>query len=299
MERNEPAAPAADDGSGIPADMVVDDDATTTASAPDPAAEAEQGFARRLGWMPKEEFSGPAERWVDHKAFIEKTQSSRALLQSQLKRMVERDAQKDRLLKEQGDALKELLDRSRGAEARGFEYAREQVKARQREAVKNADEQAYEQAERELAELDRMKPAAREALKKPDESNSNTRTAAPADPAVTAWVDQNKWFSADKKLNKIAIGLEADLMEDEPYLSTSERLAKVTDEVKRRFPEKFANAARDNPPAAARPGPQGARPAVKKAKTEADLPPSARATMDRLVRQGVLTKKQYLDDYKW
>jgi hypothetical protein len=67
------------------------------------------------------------------------------------------------------------------------------------------------------------------------------------------------------------------------------------------FPHKFPTQARPTAPAVSRPGPQGTKAAGSKpkAKTEADLPPSARSAMEHFIKQGVLTKDQYLKDYEW
>lgn len=307
MERNEPAASAADDGTGIPADMVEDNPAaaTTEGDAPDPAAEAEKAFALRMGWRDKDEHLAkgrPVHAWLDAKSYIEKQQREAPLLRSQLRKQDDTIARQERLLKEQGEALKEILERDRQRDARGFDYARDHVKQRMRKAVADADTQAFADAERELEELDKMKPVPKEA-KKPD-ANARTNDPPPADPAAIEWTERNPWFFSDKKLNRIARGLEEALLEEKPHLSTADRLTEVSDEVKRRYPEKFENGARNNPPTAARPGPQGVRPAsgAKKTKTFDDIPAAERdaaktafAMIQR--RTPALTAEQYLKDY--
>jgi hypothetical protein len=58
------------------------------------------------------------------------------------------------------------------------------------------------------------------------------------------------------------------------------------------FPQKFENANRRNPAAV-----EGSTPTRKAGRTWADLPADARSAGERWVKQGLLTKEQYLRDY--
>lgn len=303
MEQDTSAALAADDGKGIPADMVEADAPATEGDAPDPVAETERAFALRMGWRDKDEHVAkgrPEHAWLDAKSYIEKQQREGPLLRAQLRKQDETIARQEKLLKEMGEATKELLDRSRGAEERGFAFAVQRIDAAMTEAVRNADEQTFERLKIEREDLLKIKPAAKEA-KKPDDAGDR-RTP---DPEVLAWTEQNPWFFSDKKLKGIARGIEEALLEDEPHLNTRDRLAKVTEEVKRLYPTKFENAARNNPAAAARPGPQGARPisGTKKVATFDDIPAgereSAKAAFAMIKRRTPnVSVEQYVKDYR-
>jgi hypothetical protein len=306
MERNEPAAAAADNGGDALAGIVVEEGADTGAAAAqpqeaDPAAQAEEAFARRLGWRPKEEFPGPTDKWVDAKSFVDKTMSKESLLRSQLRRQDEKIQTLEKHLERVLGATDEILDRSRGAEQRGFEYARDTLRAKMREAVANADTAAYERHEQELQQLEQMRPKG--GTKKPDEADgkpgASRQPQQEMDPVTKQWMRENPWVESKKFFN-IALGIEQDLLETRPDLSMRERLDEVTAEVKRRFPEKFGNPARSAPPATARPGPQAARTPVKKTRTVADLDDNAKAALAKLKRMNpALTDEDYLKSYKW
>ena len=290
------AAAAADDGKGIPADMLAETAATEQAGAD------VEGLAKRLGWKPKEQFDKAPERWQDAETFVKRAQEelpgARARLAYQdrmIKDLQSKIEESAKLTKEQGESLKELLDRSRGAEARGLEYAREQVRARIKQAAADADTAAVDAAMRDLDDLNKMKAELQP--KKIEEPPANTKKAP--DPEVVAWTRENKWFNTNKAMHLFAVGREEEILQDEPYLSTKERLDKVAEEARRRWPEEFENKARRQPPAASQPGPQGTRSAKPKQKTADDLPAEDRSVMQRLVKQKVLTEAQYLKDYKW
>ena len=72
------------------------------------------------------------------------------------------------------------------------------------------------------------------------------------------------------------------------------QLAEVAKRMKAEFPHKFENANRRTPAAV-----EGSTPTRKPGKTRADLPPEARTAMDKWVKQGLLTEKQFLGDYSW
>jgi hypothetical protein len=300
MSTNASAAPAADDASGLPADMVTDDPrANGNAAGPEV-----EGFAKRLGWKPQDEFNGPKERWQDAEAFLKRAQeelpSARARLKFQdefIRKMQTDLSATQKAAADAGSALKELLERDNKREERGFSFARQQIEARMDQAAKDADWDTYTRAKADLADLDKLKPAAKAPEKKPEDDKAPTQQQN--DPVVAAWLRDNAWFNTDAKLRRAATAYEAGLHVDEPNLLVAERLQKTTEEIKRLYPDKFENPARKQQSAVNSPTGQGVRQTQKKEKTVADLPAEDRAVMDRLVRQKVLTKEQYLKDYKW
>lgn len=297
MERNEPAAPAADDGQGIPPDMLADQQpAGATEANPDSVK-----LARQIGWRPLEEYRGPKDKWIDADAFLEKVQTEAPVRNERLRTTA---AENERLRRENADLKREresgwgeILDRSRGAEQRGFQYAREQIDVQMDEAAQRGDMDAYKNFKRQRDELERLKPSA------PDPRRADPKPGQPQQPdvATMGWIDQNPWFNTDPMLNGIAINIEGDLLRKQPNLSTSERLEKVKDEVQRRFPEKFGNPARTTPAAASRPSAQAARPPSReKKRTVADLDEHGKAALAKLKRQDPkLTDEMYLAAYKW
>jgi hypothetical protein len=65
--------------------------------------------------------------------------------------------------------------------------------------------------------------------------------------------------------------------------------------VKAKFPDKFENPRRK---AAMHEG-GGARGESKRGKSYANLPADAKATCDRFVKKGLMTKEAYVDAYEW
>lgn len=240
---------------------------------------------------------------VDTRAI--KAEQEAAELRQQIRAQQEMIGELRKTTVSQSEMLSELVGRSREAENRGWAWAREDAIGRMRTAVKNADDVAFEMAKRDLDALDQHVHDQRQPKKPKDDapaaSQSDQAKLTPPDPVTIAWVAENPWINTDPELFDYALSRERRLGASNPGMSTAERLAKVKEDVVKRFPEKFPNQARNQPPAVSRPGPQAAAAAKSKpkAKTETDLPSDDRAVMERLVRMKVLTKDQYLKDYQW
>jgi hypothetical protein len=288
---------------GIPADMVED-------AGGDAARGDVTGLATRLGWVPKEKYRGPEDKWLEAGDFVAKVEKEAPVLRERLRHqdaeIKKRDSQINDFrskFDEQGALIKELLETSRAAETRGYTRAREDIETRRKEAVANADVEAFQAAERDLADLEKTR-----APKKPDASNDATPTRTngtqqpvQVSPAVSEWVKENSWFESDFELNGVAIGLNAKLIKEKPGLSEKERLDEVTRRVKERYPEMFENKARNAAAAVGTssvPANNGSRNAKKK--TVADLPEDAKVALARFKRLiPKYTDEQFLKDYKW
>ena len=111
------------------------------------------------------------------------------------------------------------------------------------------------------------------------------------------WQSQNTWYGKDKMLTKYAEAEGELIRDDYPGIQGKNFLDKVSERLKERFPDKF-----DNPrtKASAVEGSSSNRPIVNSGKkTYSDLPPEAKAACDRFVKQGLLTKEQYISEFDW
>jgi len=265
------AAESAND-TGIPADMVVDGEEKVAADAAETGKSAAKDDAAAA--------------------------ALRDLIAKHDKQMGEYKARFD----EQGNMIRELLESNKAAETRGYSRAKEEIDAKRREAVANADVAAFQAAEEELANLEKTRTPkkADPANDEPSIRTNGTQQPAQVSPAVSAWVKDNAWFESDFELNGVAIGLNAKLIKEKPGLSEKERLDEVTRRVKERYPEMFENKARSAPAAVAASTTPPTNQRNKKAKTVADLDEHGKAALAKLQRiiPGY-TAEEYLKTYKW
>lgn len=289
------------------------------ANAETAPSEAEN-MARRLGWKPKEDFKAPANRpnaeWLDADAYIERIEKEAPLRNERLRfqdQVIERqqkqlDALMGRLEKIDKNS-EEQLERTRTAEARGFDRARSELERQMDTAAYSGDQDAYREAKRNLIELHKQFPGDPAPTKKTEDKKTETeppkKEQPTVDPVTDQWVRENQWFAEgstnfDWEMNAYAVIADARIGKAQPGLSTRDRLEEVKSAVKKRFPEKFENPNRKASATVATPGTQQRPSGGKKTRTVADLPEDGKAALARLQRIDPKFKVEtYLQNFQW
>jgi hypothetical protein len=269
-----------------------------------------EAFARRMGWRPEDEWNGPEHkkpaRFLSADEYVEKTMTEVPVLRERLRffdNEVTKSAREIGELKgtitEQGTALKELLDRSRSAEQRGYDRAQQEIKAEMREAVKAADPARYEAAEQKLTELEKNPPKAAAEVVAPEKK---VTPAAPAAPQVTEdaqrWIDANPWFRTDQRAATKAIALHGANIG--AGMSEADSLADVRESMQALRPDLFENTRRAAPAVVGAPSGADRTAAKPKGKTVADLPADAKESLAKFKRLiPGFTDKDFLETYEW
>jgi hypothetical protein len=173
------------------------------------------------------------------------------------------------------------------ARQQGYEKALRDLKARQREAVRSGDEQAFEVIEQEQ---DKIKAA----MAKDREVAAAGQQVPPPTPEFTEWSKGNGWYGTDPDLTDFAEAAALKITNTRPGLTQAEMLKLVTERVKSAFPHKFTNPRRE---AAADVEGAQSRGGKKGKKGYDDLPQEAKKACDRFVGQKVMTREQYVSDY--
>jgi hypothetical protein len=234
----------------------------------DPDIEAE---ARRLGWKPKEEFALDPKYWVEPDRFLEEPAVKFKAEQERTKALEERLARIDR-------ATSTVVDKVRAQERATFEARLAQVRAEQTAAVQDADVDRFNTAK---ATEDRLLRAA---------------PAAPVDdglhPDVKSYVEKNAW-TKDPELFNFA----AEAIERTPGIKSLSPLKQV-EWAERKVRAEFPDAFQEEPkrPQVSRVD-GGGLASSPRAKAYSDLPAEARAACDKFVKQGFLTKEEYVKSY--
>ena len=175
--------------------------------------------ARNMGWMPKEDFKGDPERWVDAEEFVERGKHVMPILLKNNERL-----QKELLTRDGRIAtLSQQLDGATAAIAKLEKHyteankrAVENAKLQLREQLKKAREDNDVDAEFEIRDkLDQLNAASDKA----EEQSAATPTKAPADapklsPEFVAWQARNEWFGVDVKKTKAITRIGEDLRDE-------------------------------------------------------------------------------------
>ena len=231
--------------------------------------------ARAGGWVSKDEWRGDPERWVDAEAFNERGENVVPILRERTEALQRKVVELER-------SIKQFSEYHSKVEQRAYERAVAQVKREMKEAVKVGDEEAFDQAQRQYEQL-------AESYQKPQEPQ------AQESPDFIEWKQDNTWYGTDKRLTAAANGIAEMVAAENPGLKGKPFLKEVERQLKEEFPHKFQNARRDGP--AAVHGSEGKSGAKPNGKGYRDLPPEARQMCDSFVKQGWLTKEQYVKDF--
>lgn len=238
---------------------------------PDPAEEK----AKAQGWVPKEQFRGDPEKWVDAKTFAERGEKIVPILK-------ERNDHLEKEIREMKQTFQQFTDYHRQTEERVYNRAVKELESRRLQAVEDGDTDAFRQAEAERLELEKARPAVPVTPSEP--------------PEFGAFKTKNSWYGTDPELTAEADALGRGYADG--GMDYSKVLEKVENTIKKLYPEKFTNTRRDETASVSFAADTGL-PQKSKARTYENLPADAKATCDKFVKQGLLTKEQYVKDYGW
>jgi hypothetical protein len=250
--------------------------------------------AKRLGWVPKDDFKGDPEHWRSAEEFLDWSDKAAPSLRRDNDRLHRRLTEVEGLLKESKDTLGEFREFASKSEQRAFERAKAEIQSRIEKGAADADAGAVRAGMAELDALNKDAP-------KPVERKIEQRNGADPklDPVIQDWIDREQWFMRDRSLNAYAVDVFGDLERNKPGMSVDERLAETKRLTREKFPEKFGGNPMRNG-AAAVSEPSGGAGGRKKGKTYEDLPADAKKACDKFVKTiPGFSKEQYVKDYDW
>lgn len=232
-----------------------------------------QERALAQGWRPKDQWEGDEDEFIDAAEFVRRGELF-SKIDSQSKE-----------LKDVKRALNELGKMHAKVSEVEYKRALDSLKAQKKQAMMEGD---FDQ----VSDIEERIDLVKEQSRIPVAPIINEQPAA-SNAEFESWKSKNNWYGNDKGLTKYADARGVALAK-EGY-SPSDVLRAVEREVKEEFKEKFSNPNRNR--AGAVEG-SGVRPGGKGALDSYELTPQERQVMNTLVRQGVLTKEQYIKDLK-
>lgn len=235
-----------------------------------------QEEALSQGWVPKEEFDGDPEKFVDAAEFIRRGELFRKI-ESQSKEM-----------KELKKAMAEFARHNSKIREVEYERALTSLKAEKKQALAEGDaDKVVEIDDRLDLVKDQQRLNQQQAIQQ-----ATQQTSDEVHPELANWISRNSWYESDRRMRTFADSLGVELAKE--GLSPREVLKEVEKEVKERFKEKFRNPNREKAGAV-----EGvtARPS-RGAAAEYELTDTERTIMNTLVSQKVLTKEEYIAQLK-
>ena len=230
--------------------------------------------ARDMGWRPKEEFKGDESRWVDAETFVKKGEEILPILKANAKKT---EAELAALKKDVAEFRKFHSE----TEKRAYARALRDLEERQAEAVEANDLKSVRAITREITDLSKNVQT--------DDGGNPYKTPDHAK-TLNQWKGENPWFQSDTVMTAAADAIASEL--EASGVTGADQLAEVAKRIRAEFPHKFQNERRSAPAAV-----ESSTTPRKAGKSAADLPPEARAQMNKWIKSGLLTEKQFLKDY--
>ena len=242
--------------------------------------------AALYGWVPKEEFRGDLSKWVSADVFVKRADEVLPIARSMNRKLESDLATTRKELEETRKTVKAVIQAHKKTAQGSYESRVAQIEKEQIEAVSAADSEQWARLEGE-----------KKALQKPEDIPFEDKGGGTIEhPTVTQWKQDNAWYINDMELHSYADAVSNFIASTTPNLPPETFLSKVKDEVQKRFPEKFGNVRRRNPPSVDR-SDFGGNDDTGGKKTYSDLPPDAKKACTELVAQKVLTREQYVQTY--
>lgn len=176
--------------------------------------------ARELGWVPKAEFRGGEDRWVDAETFVKRGEEIMPLLKANNHRLQsEVDALKAQLgsaqaaIKESQESMSALIEHQTEATKAAVKETKDRLKVQLREARTTGDWEAVDLLEEQI---DAVKQTESDmAAKKPKPTPAPTAAPVPkVDPEFESWAKDNPWFGKDKRRTALTLAVAQELRDD-------------------------------------------------------------------------------------
>ena len=166
--------------------------------------------AKELGWVPKDQFRGDPERWVDAEEFVRKGEELMPLLKATTKKQADRIAALEAKLAAATDSIAALTETTSKAAIKEIKDRQEELKV-ELKAAREADDVDAELAIKE--KLDETREAIK-AAEKPKEVAEPPKTVDYTQtPEWKEWIAENPWFGPDKRRTALALGIAQELRE--------------------------------------------------------------------------------------
>ena len=254
----------------MPTEDIAPDVTETPAAAPAPNPELETQ-ARSMGWVPKDNFRGDPDRWVDAETFVKRGEEVLPIVNAQNRQMRQKIEQLE-------NTLNQLSQHHAKVAEVEYERALATVRDQMGEAIARGDGEGFK----------RLRTMEDQIVKEQAQPVTRPVAGGGEDPRFTKWKNDNPWYETDPDLRRTAdvYGQGLLAMGTDP----GQVLVDVAAHVNRlRKPA-------PRPASAVEGGGNGAPRGGGKVKLS-DLPTSAQAACKRFVRDKVMSEEKYIAEY--
>lgn len=260
-----------------------------------------QHEAESQGWVPKERYRGNEADWVDAETFVKRGREILPILRKNNENLVkDLNATKEQLkdFREAAEEFKKFQRESYERKANEYERRIQEIKESRAQAISDGDGQkvsalddALDEAKEDLKEA---KQAVKDVISVPEEP-----TTVAVDPNLQSWLNKNSWFGEDRRMTSIANGLGEGLRLEFPGLKGQAFLEKLDEALAEEFPNRFGGKSKSPSINRVESGSGRQSRSSSNAQSYENLPSEAKAACDRFVKQKLMTREQYVEDFDW
>ena len=257
--------------------------------------------ARQFGWVPREEFRGTDEEWVDADAFVRRGKEINPILRKNNETLLKKLEQANAEIAEVKKVAKEFEKFQKEQAEHKISDMETQIaalKQSKKDAIRAGDGDEVVAIDDAIDNLKAEKAAAQAEVKQPSVTEEEQKPSAQVlDPLVVTWMDKNEWFGANKRMTAVADVIGRELNTERPDLRGQDFFNELDKRLQEEYPEKLGKKERPNPVEGNRLS--ASRSSGTKGRSYAGLPADAKQACDRFVKQGLTTQEQYVADYAW
>lgn len=259
--------------------------------------------ARMFGWVPREEFRGSDDEWVDADVFVKRGKEINPILRKNnetlMKKLDEKSKEIDSI-KASVEEFKQFQKESFERKAVEYQVQIAELKAKKKEAIAEGNGDLVVDIDDQIDEIKEAQREAKDAAKEKEvaEAAAKQNASVPDDPSLQEWLGKNTWFGQDSEMTDVANGLGASVRRQFPHLSGQEFLTKLDEKIAEYFPEKILGKKAKGNAVDSSGDVRGGSSSGKKSYD--NLPSDAKQACDRFIKNGwIKSKQEYVDNYDW
>ena len=257
--------------------------------------------ARIFGWVPKEEFRGSDDDWVDAEVFVKRGKEINPILRKNnelLMKKLDEKAKEIDSIKASVEEFKKFQKDSFERKTAEYEIQIAELKSKKREAIAEGNGDAVVDIDDQIDSLKEAQREAKAEAKAKAEVPPPAQASIPDDPELQSWLGRNQWFGSDTEMTDMANGLGSSVRKQFPHLTGREFLDKLDDKIVEYFPHKALGKKAKGSTVDSTGNVRGGTSSGKKSYDT--LPDDAKKACDRFIKQGwIKSKQEYVDSYDW
>lgn len=232
-------------------------------------------IAKEQGWKPKDEFQGDPNKWRPAKEYVD-----RGELFSKIDSL-------GRELKETKKALTMLQEHHSKVRETDYKKALTELKTLQKKHLEEGNSDGYLETTELLNDI-KAEQKTREVV------SQYTQQQPPQQehPTFINWLKENNWYQKNEEMRQFADAVGTGYAKLYPNIDPEDVLKYVTTQVKQRYKDSFVNPNRNKP------GLVGTSDTVGEIKSTFQLTDEEKKVMNTFIRQGIMTKDEYIKELK-